>query len=220
MRLFSIVALAGLATAYVEMTYPPPFRSRFNRYSTNIDYNMTTPLAHDGSNFPCKGYHSLFDTPQGHSVATWQQGRSYTISLEGTTANQGGSCQLSMSYNNGKDWNVLHSFIGGCPQNPSWSFNVPGDAPPGEALFAWTWFNRFGDRDMYMNCAHVTIQGTPLEPHRALFPLNHRPKMFVANVGNNCVTPDYMNVRFPAPGPELIEWSDHLADPIGDCRYF
>ncbi|KAG5981513.1 hypothetical protein E4U55_002868 [Claviceps digitariae] len=220
MRLLSFVALATLATAHVEMTYPAPFRSKYNNYSnsTDIDYSMTTPLDAGGINFPCKGYHALMNKPQGRSVATWQPGQTYTATLEGTATHQGGSCQFSLSYDEGVTWTVVQSYIGGCPLTPSWRFSVPADAPAGEALFAWTWFNRIGNREMYMNCAHVTIGYPQLPASRSIDPWDTRPKLFVANVGNRCSTAEGVDVQFPSPGPNVVMRSDKTADPVGDCR--
>jgi hypothetical protein len=41
----------------MEMSWPYPFRSKYNPDNnyTDIDYSMTSPLLADGSNFPCKG---------------------------------------------------------------------------------------------------------------------------------------------------------------------
>lgn len=35
------------------------------------------------------------------------------------------------------------------------SFQIPSAAPSGEAVFAWSWFNRLGNREMY----HVSTSG-------------------------------------------------------------
>src|SRR5688572_31636022 len=39
--LFRSLALCGLAVGHMEMTNPPPFRSRSNPFTTEIDYDMT-----------------------------------------------------------------------------------------------------------------------------------------------------------------------------------
>ena len=67
---------------------------------------------------------------------------------------------------------MVKSFIGGCPPGAPderiefsvGSFTVPKEAEVGEALFAWTWFNRIGNREMYMSCAAVTITKPEPEP--------------------------------------------------------
>ncbi|KAB8269467.1 hypothetical protein BDV30DRAFT_242391 [Aspergillus minisclerotigenes] len=77
--------------------------------------------------------------------------------MEGNAVHGGGSCQLALTYNRGQSFKVLKSIEGGCGVNKKWTFDIPKDAPSGEALFAWTWFNKVGNREMYMNCAMVTI---------------------------------------------------------------
>jgi len=62
----------------------------------------------------------------------------------------GGSCQFSLSYDNGVTFKVIHSIEGGCPLDAvmnKYSVKIPESAPAAErALFAWTWFNRIGNR--------------------------------------------------------------------------
>ena len=88
---------------------------------------------------------------------------------------------------------------------------LPSEAPSGEALFAWTWFNNAGtspcryelpmltlmippgNREMYMNCAAVTVTngGSGLSG----------PTPFVANANvNECKTIEGVDVVFPNPG--------------------
>jgi hypothetical protein len=99
----------------MEMIYPPPFRSKVNDHATTKDFDMTSPLSADGSNFPCKGYHSDFGTPAGASTATFAPGQSYKFTISGGASHNGGSCQASLSYDKGKTWTVIHSYIGNCP---------------------------------------------------------------------------------------------------------
>ncbi|KAG5941072.1 hypothetical protein E4U59_001951 [Claviceps monticola] len=161
---------------------------------------MTSPLFASGSNFPCKGYHSALNTPQGRVVANCKAGQPYTVNLEGSATHGSGSYQLSLSYDKGQTWKVIQSFIGGCPLTPNWRFVVPADAPTGKALFAWSWFNRIGNREMYMNCAHVTIESSKPPAGGASFPWSKRHNMFVANVNNGCGTLEMADVVFPEPG--------------------
>ncbi|KHN97464.1 uncharacterized protein MAM_04479 [Metarhizium album ARSEF 1941] len=212
----ALLVLAGLAAAHVQMTSPPPFRSAYNNHTTSVDYNMNSPLASSGSDYPCKGYHKLLDTPQGASVATWTAGQNYSMSVEGSATHNGGSCQLSLSYDGGSSWTAFHSFIGGCPLMKTWKFNLPADTPAGEALFAWSWFNQIGNREMYMNCAHITVQ--PRRQRQAApVAWASRPKMFVANVNNGCATVEMADVLFPSPGPDVDNVSDNTASPVGTC---
>jgi hypothetical protein len=237
--LLSVFATSALG--HMEVTYPPPFRSRYNPYTTDIDYSMTNPLSSSGSDFPCKGYHSLMGTAQGKSVATWQAGRSYSFSLTGSATHNGGSCQASLSYDRGATWTVIKSYIGNCPLRSDWPFTLPNDTPSGSALFAWSWWNQIGNREMYMNCAHVTIGAArdatadafdeideeEFDPHNEEVdeieeraptdPYASRPRMFVANVGNGCSTLELYDVLFPKPGPDVANESSKTAKPVGSC---
>ncbi|PTD07323.1 hypothetical protein FCULG_00006346 [Fusarium culmorum] len=208
MKLFTtfatVLGLAGLVQAHMEMTYPPPFKSKKNPYANgDIDYSMTSPLSPSGANFPCKGYNSLFGTAAGAPTATWTAGKSYNIEIQGGADHAGGSCQASLSFDRGRTWVAIQSWIGNCPIAPlsTFKFTLPVDTPAGNALFAWTWFNKIGNREMYMNCATITVKaatGTPKTP------MKKRPAMFVANVGNGCGTKEGVDLMFPNPGPMYL----------------
>lgn len=140
----------------MEMSWPYPLRSKFNPDTPEgmIDYSMTSPLEASGSNYPCKGYQN--DEVKPISI-TYTAGQTYNMSLAGTATHGGGSCQLSLSYDNGQTFKVIKSMIGGCPLTSSYDFTVPASAPNGEALLGWTWQNKLGNREFYMNCAAVKI---------------------------------------------------------------
>ncbi|KAG9257488.1 uncharacterized protein F5Z01DRAFT_392097 [Emericellopsis atlantica] len=222
----ALFGLAGLASAHMEMKNPPPFRSKFNDFTTDVDYSMTSPLNAGGSDFPCKGYQSLMGTPQGQSVINYQPGQTYTFTITGGTPHNGGSCQASLSYDSGKTWTVIHSYIGNCPisaGDTNYDFTVPNDTPAGEALFGWSWFNQVGNREMYMNCAVVTIGGgkkrADVDARAPGDAFTSRPAMFVANVGNGCGTAEGKDLEFPNPGPDVTRKTpkDQTAPPTGTC---
>ncbi|KAJ6024061.1 hypothetical protein N7540_004858 [Penicillium herquei] len=149
--------LAGTASAHMQMMKPYPIRSPLNNNSTGQkDYSYTNPLQPSGADYPCKGYaNDPFD-----SQATYQPGQSYELELDGSATHDGGSCQLALTYDKGKTFKVIESMLGTCPTPKKYDFQIPSDAPTGEALLAWTWFNKVGNREMYMNCAMVTIGGS------------------------------------------------------------
>ncbi|KAL6811063.1 hypothetical protein GGI42DRAFT_206889 [Trichoderma sp. SZMC 28013] len=219
----AVLGLAAVVNGHMQMMSPPPFRSKFNTLGltyTDIDYDMTKPLNETGIDFPCKNYHKLLGTPIGVSVATWAPGGSYSFSITGTANHEGGSCQVSLSYDKGQTFKVIHSYIGECPPkgDSSYQFTVPTDAPAGEALFAWTWFNQLGNREMYMNCAAVTIGAG--KKRDASTPFSSRPDIFVANVGNGVCTWEGKDVQFPNPGPEVDNTSQKGTIPPGqgECK--
>ena len=186
---------------------------------------MVAPLEESGANFPCKGYLSDLSTPAGGSSKTYTAGQPVSFKTEGLeAAHNGGSCQVSLSYDQGKTWKVIKSFIGNCvrsaggnvfDKNQEYSFTIPAEAKAGDAIWAWTWFNQTGNREMYMNCAHITITGSGTST------LDDRPDMFVANVGNGCTTAEGKDVEFPNPGKEVERNKANngapTAPPVGKC---
>ena len=232
--LVALLAGSQLASAHMEIRYPPPFRSKFNKFATNIDYTNTAPLAADGSNYPCKGYHVDMGTAAGEVVDTWAPGARVNFTVEGSAPHGGGSCQVSLSYDGGKTFTVIHSIMGDCPNSKSYDYTIPDDAPEGVAIWAWTWNNQIGNREQYMNCAAVRIsrsaakRDVPVVPKsveeqpkkeakRASVPFSSRPPVFIANIGNGCIVPEGIDVEYPNPGPDVVVNPGHLGKPQGNC---
>lgn len=216
------LSMAACVVAHMEMKDPPPFRSTFNpNTGDDIDYDMISPLNSDGSDFPCKGYAKLLGTKKGKPVATWSPGGTYSFTITGNTPHNGGSCQASVSYDRGSSWKVIRSYIGNCPVlgDSSYSFTLPSDLPAGEMLFGWTWFNNEGNRELYMNCAAITVKAGGKKARRgAADSYSSRPAMFVANVGNGVCTYEGTDVDFPQPGPDPVRKSSNPHAPgQGDC---
>ncbi|KAB5585512.1 hypothetical protein GE09DRAFT_29208 [Coniochaeta sp. 2T2.1] len=236
MYLPTLLALCSLATAHMDLMYPPPLKSKFNPFAKaagNIDSDMTSPLPASGGNNPCKGYQSLLGTPEGASVATFSPGGKYNLTIEGGAFHEGGSCQASLSYDKAKTFTVIQSWVGECPTSSggTWDFTVPDDAPEGmDVLLQWTWYNRVGNREQYTNCASVTIGGgggarkraaegdEGIITKRAGTKFSDRPAPFVANIGNGCGTVPGMDVIFPDPGPDVVTAGSKLAAPTGTCQ--
>ncbi|EAQ93032.1 hypothetical protein CHGG_01267 [Chaetomium globosum CBS 148.51] len=91
---------------------------------------------------------------------------------------------------------------------------IPKFLKNGPATFAWTWFNKLGNKEMYMNCAPIKITGgTGNETE-----IENLPNIFVANYPNdpevtNCITgtrSDNVVVNFPEPG----KYGRVLQDPV------
>lgn len=216
----TLLAGAQIASAHIEMSYPPPFRSKYNPNadSGSIDYSMTAPLKDTGADYPCKGYQVDFGTASGKSTATFVPGQTYNMTTAGTATHGGGSCQLSLSYDKGATFTVIESYIGDCPLAGKYDFTIPADAESGDAIFAWTWHNRIGNREMYMNCAPVTIAAANNKRDVAGAAFSTRPQVFVANIGNGCTTDENFDVQYPQPGPNVVKASDApLKSPEGSC---
>lgn len=210
---FTSALLVGLilstpALAHMEMQTPYAINSKYNSATPQnlIDYSMTSPLDADGSNYPCKGYQNQRPIL---SSATYTTGESNEVAFAGSATHGGGSCQLSLSYDNGETFRVIMSIIGGCPLEASYNFSIPSYAPSGTALFAWTWFNHVGNREIYMNCAWVDIvAGTTSAKDRrtdTFSSFDDLPYIWKANLPdqNGCATVEAVDPVFPEPGPEV-----------------
>lgn len=196
------------------MIWPYALRSKFNPgndYSI-IDYSNTSPLSPDGSNFPCKGYQN--DRPFG-VVAELAAGSDHNLTLAGSATHNGGSCQISLSYDNGATFRVIKSIIGGCPLVSSFGFTIPAMAPSGNALLAWTWQNLQGNREFYMNCAQINVVTAAARRRRrqAFKTFDSLPLIWKANLEgvNDCATTEGEDVVYPNPGPS-VSYGNGLSD--------
>ena len=201
------------ADAHMIMTSPEP-------YSRNTLNN--SPLAADGSDFPCKLRADAFIAPSVETVI--EVGGSHELTFQGSATHGGGSCQISLTTDReptkDSQWKVIKSFEGGCPANddgnlsggPSeidpftFHFEIPTGISAGNYTLAWTWFNRRGRREIYMNCAPITVIEAPAK--RTTPRVRGRspkfPTMFVANI-NGCTTSEGVDIRFPQPG-DFVEF--------------
>ncbi|KAI9731407.1 MAG: hypothetical protein M1834_005313 [Cirrosporium novae-zelandiae] len=225
--LYTVFLLPLLSNAHMQMSWPYPIRSPLNPndHSGFRDYDYASPLKPDGSNYPCKGYqHDDSMVP----VTIYKAGSTYNMTIAGRATHKGGSCQLSLSYDDGKTFKVIKSMVGGCPSSKKeYRFTVPAFAPQGNALFAWTWFNKVGNREMYMDCTKVKIEdpyptvgqaGLGLKSERRSERMKRHeifrraaqfhalPNIFVANIGSagaDCKTMEDYDVIFPHPGSSV-----------------
>ncbi|KAJ2782954.1 hypothetical protein H4R18_001970 [Coemansia javaensis] len=175
--LATVAALVGSAAAHMAMTAP------CGRYNPNCpvggvlppgespDYDIKTPIH---SSDPKAATQPLckHTTPWAKPVASWTAGQAVTVSFEaGGAGHGGGHCQFSLSYDGGKTFVVVHEELRHCFYSGasngnnadvlSYTFTLPKNVPGSDkAIFAWTWVNAIGNREFYMNCADVAIQGT------------------------------------------------------------
>lgn len=199
----------------MNIVKPMPFRLVANPFATDKDYNIMAPLMKDGSDFPCKGYH-LDPAATIAAVEEWTAGseQSFTMSTN-SAVHGGGSCQASISEDNGASFKVVKSYIGNCPTSGgNFKFNVPKETKSGRVLFAWTWLNKIGQREMYMNCAAITINDGGAG-------LSGFPEIFKANIGTQspgCITEEGFDTKFPNPGNDvMIAPQAKVKLPPGDC---
>ncbi|KAK4169054.1 hypothetical protein QBC43DRAFT_200647 [Cladorrhinum sp. PSN259] len=216
-------SFASIAQAHMLLRTPTPYAG-----------HISSPLDPSGSNFPCQ------NVAFTGSATEMAQGSTQQMGFTGSAVHGGGSCQVSLTYDNpptaASSWKVIHSIQGGCPargvtanlpDNPdgaapdSYPFTIPADVPAGNATLAWTWMNKIGNREFYMNCAPVSITGSG--GSEASF--SALPDMFVANIavpglnpGNQCKTSEGTDVEFPNPGASVENNpGSSLGPPTGQC---
>ncbi|KAK4940877.1 hypothetical protein LTR66_014870 [Elasticomyces elasticus] len=196
------------------MTSPEPY---------SRDTINNSPLAADGSDFPCKLQPGAFHAPTEESI--YWAGQNNTIKLLGSATHGGGSCQVSLTTDREptkrSEWKVIKSYEGGCPASVpgilpgdatsdhslQLHFAIPEGIEPGKYTLAWTWFNRIGNREMYMNCAPITVANDSPSNSFDNTPKQSPafPPMFVANI-NGCMTRENVDIRFPWPG-SIVEYN-------------
>ncbi|GKZ31308.1 hypothetical protein AbraIFM66950_011702 [Aspergillus brasiliensis] len=214
-------ALLGISAveAHMIMTEPVPYGK---------DTLNNSPLAADGSDFPCKLRSNTYEVSEWNTAKI---GESMPLTFEGSATHGGGSCQVSLTTDlqpsKDSEWMVIKSIEGGCPANvegnlsggasmeddTKFNYTIPDGISPGKYTLAWTWFNRIGNREMYMNCAPLEVQSgsssskrSDVEEKRDVEKRSSTfPPMFVANV-NGCTTSEGVDIRFPQPG-DTIEYN-------------
>jgi hypothetical protein len=215
----AVAAMLGgsFVEAHLVMVDPVPY---------NSDPSNNSPLDASGSNFPCKITGDYTVVKENYMM----KGENQSMIFHGGITHGGGSCQISITPDRApsKDtkWSVIKSIEGGCmdetesdvnmrnsptmitPFSPN--FTIPDSFKAGEYTIAWTWFNRLGNREMYMSCAPITItESTSSSKRSGPAEIEKRspedfPPLFIANI-NGCLTKESYGIRFPNPG-ETIEY--------------
>jgi hypothetical protein len=201
---FSLATIAffgSFASAHIKMATPKRFP----------DDDLNAPVDTTGANFPCKN--PKYDRT---GVTNMVKGTDQKLSFIGSAVHGGGSCQISLTTDleptKQSSWKVIHSIAGGCPfdgagnlpADPNgngaaqFNFQIPAEVPAGKYVLAWTWMNRIGNREFYMNCAPVDVEGDGGDA--ASF--NSLPQMFVDHLPptNECTVPEGSVLVYPNPG--------------------
>jgi hypothetical protein len=137
------------------MSFPPSRRNQLSEYYSSIglvNYDLRSPLGvpPDFFTFPCKGF------PKGPSVVTFDTNE-IKVTLEGTAVHGGGHCQFGISYDD-RNFVVLKTVLTNCLlDSMSYSFQIPEDTRGKGVTVFWTWINRIGNREYYMECTDVTV---------------------------------------------------------------
>lgn len=224
-KAIAMSGLATLASAHILMTNPVPYgKSTLNN----------GPLEGGGADFPCKQRAGVYEDEGASNV--YAQGSKQSLEFQGTAVHGGGSCQVSITTDlkptKSSVWKVIKSIEGGCPAKGQtgnmgdsassavpykYDFTIPKELAAGNYTLAWTWFNKVGNREMYMNCAPMAVTGNSGSKSF----MNGLPDMFVANAGNDCHTADNSDLKFPNPGSDVDKFNGQttaFSAPVGSCQ--
>ena len=229
--------LTQVAHAHVKIVQPVPYGAA----TLN-----TNPLEQSGSDWPCKQRPGVYDVTQWNTMPI---NSPQVLKFQGQATHGGGACQISLTRDTPptKDsvFKVIKSIEGGCPStNPgnvgtdpfgygadTFNSTIPDAITPANYTLVWIWFNKIGDREMYMNCAPVTVTSSSKKrdmshPHRNTLQerndgMDTLPNMFRANSGNGCSTAQSGTV-LAIPEANLGQdvqkiGSDPLTPPVGNC---
>jgi hypothetical protein len=161
------LALFGTASAHVKLKTPTPF---------SADTLTTSPLNNAkpgtaGSNYPCQLRSNPADTYKVNGGYTQMKvGEKQPLEFDGSASHGGGTCQLAVSLDTepapNSTFKVIQVYEGGCPTSgsgndgcDSFTFTIPNGFPNGKAALAWIWYNKVGNREIYMNCAPIEVTG-------------------------------------------------------------
>jgi hypothetical protein len=207
-----LLALAASASAHMRMKYPVPY---------GFDTLNNGPL--EPADFPCKQRPGVYEVTE---MNQWNAGETQTVSFLGSAVHGGGSCQFSITTDpkpsESSQWKVIQSVVGGCPSNvtgnlaenadgteaATFPVTMPKSIPDGQYTFAWTWLNKVGNREFYMNCAPIQVGSASGKASTASASeaLSSLPDMFVANLpSTECSTTAYEDFNYPDPGQSLVE---------------
>ncbi len=237
----STVALAvsvWSAAAHVVMVKPDPFNLN------SEPYLQSSPLSSDLP-FPCQGRTQHAEHITTFTAGATQLVKFWGSAVHGGGSCQFSVAYGNPIPTDPSQWKTIYTIIGGCPadavgnlptiakdaqqreQGPECGndtgkecvrqFNVPipKDMMNGNATFAWSWLNKIGNREFYMDCAPVTITGG-LDGNSSV--VDSLPPMFLANFPGQCTTgPSGGVVSIPNPGRYGTKYQDPIDGANGGC---
>ncbi|RGP77954.1 hypothetical protein FLONG3_3911 [Fusarium longipes] len=222
--LFSIIRITALvasyASAHIIMVEPHPFN-----LVTEPLY-QTWPLSADLP-FPCQGRTQHAEHITEVTAGQTQTVKFWGSAVHGGGSCQFSVAYGDEAPKDPSKWHTIYSIIGGCPAEAEGNipttgkdphdrengaecgndtgkectkqFNIPipKDMKNGPAIFAWTWFNKIGNREMYMVCSPIEVVGGKDD---STF-VDTLPPIFRANIPGECITGASGSViNFPEPG--------------------
>lgn len=193
----------------------------------NKDKITTSPLqpvkpGSPGSDYPCQQSDGVYDITTMNNMAVNEP---IPISFNGSASHGGGTCQIAVTLDKKPTvdsvFKIIKVYEGGCPtaQNGNdgsdggFDFTIPTGFPSGQASLAWVWYNKIGNREVYMNCAPITVTGG--SDTKEIF--DSLPNLYLINLPpTECGTADTSDVIVPNPGKDVVKGASALfKDPTG-----
>ncbi|WAO91137.1 Hypothetical protein NCS54_00859000 [Fusarium falciforme] len=229
----SLITLSALAIssalAHVIMVEPHPFNL------DTAPFVQVDPLGPDAP-FPCQGRTQHAEEVTKVTAGTTQKVKFWGSAVHAGGSCQFSISHGKDPSKDVKGWRTIYSIIGGCPAEaqgniPSiakdpqgrehgpecgndsgkecireFDIPIPKDMQNGPAIFAWTWFNKLGNREMYMVCAPIEVVGGKDDSSF----VDTLPPPFVANIPGQCTTGQGV-LGFPEPGDfgKVLEPASH-----------
>ncbi|KAK4185863.1 hypothetical protein QBC35DRAFT_388590 [Podospora australis] len=228
--------LASSAHGHMIMDTPTPFNYKGTNPLVQVD-----PLNGANFPFPCQGNTEVVErtsvTAGGSQLVKFTGG-----AIHGGGSCQFAVTYENPPPADKSKWKTIYILIGGCPGEAAGNlpptapdadgransaqcgndsgkecirqFDIPfpKDLPNGNATFAWTWFNKIGNREIYMNCAPLSITGGSEDT--AFF--DDLPPLFLANIPGECTTNNgVLNIPNPGKFGKVLE--QPAPDSEGSC---
>ncbi|KAK3361635.1 hypothetical protein B0T24DRAFT_691550 [Lasiosphaeria ovina] len=229
-------ALLGVASGHMIMNTPTPYNLH---HSTPLV--QVSPLG-PGLPFPCQGNQDIEQVTTITAGATQLVNFTGGAQHGGGSCQFSLTYEYPPPADKSK-WKTIYTLIGGCPVSAAgnlptagtdadgradsvhcgndsgtecirqFEIPIPKGVPSGNATFAWTWYNKIGNRELYMNCAPVSI--TDGASDTTFF--DALPQMFVANIPGECTTNNgVLNIPNPGSFGKVLE--QPAPDSEGTCE--
>lgn len=215
-----LVALAASVSSHVIMIEPHPYN--LDTEPLCQTWPLSTELP-----FPCQGRTQHAEHVTKVTAGTAQTVKFWGSAVHGGGSCQFAICHGDAPSNDVSDWRTIYSMVGGCPaeavgnipttaKDPhgrehgpecgndvdkecsrEFQIPIPKQMKNGPAIFAWTWFNKIGNREMYMVCAPIEVIGGTEDSDF----IESLPPLFLANIPGECTTGASGSfINFPEPG--------------------
>ncbi|KAH6987215.1 hypothetical protein EDB80DRAFT_756333 [Ilyonectria destructans] len=233
--LAAALALVGQTCAHVVMIEPHPYNLDTPPLAQVGPLTSVFP-------WPCQGMHGIEEVTTV-TAGTTQLVRFWGSAVHGGGSCQFSIAYGDTPPAEPTEWHTIYSMIGGCPAEAvgnipttetdphgrengpqcgndsgtectrQFNIPIPKQMKNGNAIFAWTWFNKIGNREMYMVCAPIkVVGGTDDESF-----VDKLPPIFRANIAGQCTTGNGV-LGFPDPGDYGVVHDEVTPGSNGGCE--